>query len=476
MSSKVSTLAATILILTTLGGSEPVVGSRQAMEYYVSPDGSDDNSGALSRPWRSLGHALAMLSPGDVLNLRGGTYYEHELDIDLQGTASAPVTIRSYPGERAVIDGGVPYFENAPNSEWELVDSDIHLYRSRRAFPEAFDSVRAWLVDSDVQLVEYESAENLKSTSYGALNGLSPFYMGPGLQLRGDSHLYIRLDYNPNDLSDASGNPIAPTPVDLDPNSNRLAVSFSQYIFLLDGASYLSFQNLDLSHADYILDARNGSHHISLRGCHLDYSNQGLLIRQSVHDWEIERCEFSNGVPDYVYWTDVKNRGQDVAEAYPEFQSAAINGPIPHFYIHHSLFRDTFDGLKIDEGTTNARITENVFIRVRDDAINLSKGIGNVEVSHNMLWHVMGGIANLSSDVAPGQVYIHHNVIDNSAYQRGGRPGNYREDNWPVWTIGSPFPGHDDGNQGILVEALQQYDCVQAGCGASVVPPPGRVR
>jgi hypothetical protein len=59
----------------------------------------------------------------------------------------------------------------------------------------------------------------------------------------------------------------------------------------------------------------------------------------------------------------------------------------------------------------------------------------------------MGGIANLGSDAEPGHVYIHHNIIDNSAYRRGGRPGNYREDNWPVWTIGSPFPDHDADNK-----------------------------
>ena len=64
-----------------------------------------------------------------------------------------------------------------------------------------------------------------------------------------------------------------------------------------------------------------------------------------------------------------------------------------------------------------------------------------------MFWHVMSGISNLASIEASGHVYIHHNVIDNSAYQRGGRPGNYREDNWPPWTIGSPFPDHDDGDK-----------------------------
>ncbi len=447
MSGKMTKIVAAMLILTTLIRISPETTSQQTTEYYVSPDGNDNNSGALNNPWRTLEYALGKLSPGDVLNLREGIYYESEINSDVKGTTSAPITIQSYPGERAVIDGSVPYFKDTPNSEWELVDGNIQLYRSQRTFLEGFNFVRAWLVDDDVQLVEYESAQNLESTNYGPLNGLAPFYMGPGLQLRSDGHIYIRLVYNPNDLSDASGNPIAPTPGDSNPNHNKLAVFFSDYIFLLDRASYLHFKNLDFSHAEYIMDVRNGSHHITLSGCQLNYSNQGLVIRENSHSWEISDCEFNNGTPDYLYWTDVKNKNIDVVEAYPEFQSTAINGSISGFYIHHNLFRDMFDGLKVDDGTTNARITGNIFKHIRDDSINLSKGISNVEVAHNMFWHVMGGIANLSSDAAPGQVYIHHNVIDNSAYQRGGRPGNYREDNWPVWTIGSPFASHDQGNR-----------------------------
>lgn len=415
--------------------------------YYISPGGSDQNRGTLKKPWRTVAHALQQVGPGDVINLRGGTYYEHELVVEAAGTASAPITIQSYPGERAVIDGGVPFFQTVPNSEWQLVDDELQLYRSRRTFPDDYDFVRAWLVDDDVQLVEYESAANLESTNYGPLNGMEPFYMGPGVQLRADGHLYIRLVYNPNDLTDASGNPIPPTPRETNPNRNRIAVAFSKYLFRLDGASHLRIKNLDLVHSRYIFDVRNGSHHVLLSGCRVSFSNYGIVIREESHAWEITGCEFTNGAPDYIYWTDVKNRVGDVVEAYPEFQSAAISGVLVDSHIHHNLFRDTFDGLDVERGSRDTRITDNIFKQVRDDAINLARGIGNVEVSHNLLWHVMGGIANLSSGGRPGPVYIHHNVIDNSAYQRGGRPGNYREDNWPVWTIGSPFPGHDDGKK-----------------------------
>jgi len=437
---------ATILTLAILGWAVAGCGTMQTTEYYhVSSNGSDTNDGTFDHPWKTVEYALGQLSPGDVLYLRGGTYYEREISTSLNGIATAPITIQSYPGERALIDGGVPYFKDAPNSEWELVDGCIRLYRSKRVFSSSF--VRAWLVDDDVQLVEYEAKENLESTNYGPLNSMEPLYMGPGLQLRDDGHIYIRLEYNPNDLTDPSGDPIDPTPIDTNPNNNRIAVFTSTNIFLLDGASYLHFKDLDFSYSDYIMDVRNESHHVELDGCSLNYGRYGLVIRDGIHDWEIHDCEFNNGLPDYVYWTDVKNRSKEVAEAYPEFQSNAIGGSMPGFSIHHNVFRNTFDALWVSDGTSDASITENIFKHTRDDAINLQKGISNVEIAHNMFWHVATGISNIGSDKAPGHVYIHHNVIDNSAYQRGGRPGNYREDGWPVWTIIRPFGSHDSGNK-----------------------------
>jgi len=431
------------LALFTGGGA----GSRapQAIVYYVSPSGSDSNPGTLDQPWQTIAYALVKLSPGDLLYLRGGTYYEREIYTSLKGTAAAPITIQSYPGERALIDGGVPDFTTAPNSEWELVNSALQLYRSKRTFAGTF--VGAWLVEDDIQLVEYGSAQNLESTNYGPVNGLTPFYMGPGVQLRADSRLYIRLQPNPNDLTDSSGRPIAPTPSDANPNNNKIAIFTADDLLDLKGAEYLHFKDLDLSGAKKIINGDDGSHHIELDGCRLNYSRYGLVIRAGAHDWDIHDNEFNNGLPDYVYWTDVKNGDSEVAEAYPEFQSSAIGGAMPGFNIHDNEFHHTFDGLEVEDGTFNASIISNTFRYVRDDAINLYKGIGDVEVAYNMLWRVGSGLSILGSSAGAGQVYIHHNVIDNSAYQHGGRPGNYREEDWPVWTTIHPFATHSAGDK-----------------------------
>jgi hypothetical protein len=435
-----------VLLLALLLLSRWMAPERPPATYYVSPGGNDQNSGSLESPWQSIGHALGELRPGDVLHLRGGVYYESGIEIALQGVATAPITIQAYPGERPIIDGGVPYYREAPNDEWELVDGDTGLYRSRRRFPDHEGFVGGWLLDDDIQLVAYDAAANLESSRYDPINGMEPVYVGPGLQLREDGHIYIRLAPNPHDLTDAQGNAMTPVPVDPDPNHNRLAIFFAGTLFRLDGARYLQLKNVEMAHAAYLMDVRSGSH-ITLSGCRMRYGNRGLVLRENVHALEIDRCEFTNGLPPHVYWTDVKNRDQEVGEAYPEFQSAAIAGSLSGSHIHDSVFRDVFDGITLEDGTTDTRITDNVFVNSGDDAINLSRGISNVEVAHNLLWQVMGGIANLGSEEQPGHVYIHHNVIDNAAYRRGGRPGNYREDNWPVWTIGSPFPDHDQGNK-----------------------------
>src|SRR3990170_5581953 len=93
-------------------------GTAQGTTVYLSVNGSDSNSGTLNSPWKTLAYALTKLSPGDTLYLRGGIYYETGISVSPRGTASAPITVRSYPGERAIWDGGSPKFRSAPNNEW----------------------------------------------------------------------------------------------------------------------------------------------------------------------------------------------------------------------------------------------------------------------------------------------------------------------------------------------------------------------
>jgi chitodextrinase len=78
--------------------------SAHAAELIVSTSGNDANPGTLSAPFRTIGKAASVAQPGDVVSVRGGVY-NGAVTIASKGTASARVTFRSYPGERAILDG-----------------------------------------------------------------------------------------------------------------------------------------------------------------------------------------------------------------------------------------------------------------------------------------------------------------------------------------------------------------------------------
>jgi len=66
---------------------------------------------------------------------------------------------------------------------------------------------------------------------------------------------------------------------------------------------------------------------------------------------------------------------------------------------------------------------------------------------NNLMWSVGAGVSGaFDSEFSSnnGDVYIHHNIIDFSFYQHGGREGNYREDHWPVWQVIHAFAHHGD--------------------------------
>jgi hypothetical protein len=72
--------------------------------YYVATTGSDSNPGMLSEPWLTIQHAANTATAGATVLVRGGVYNE-SINFPNSGTASAPITFQSYPGETAIIDG-----------------------------------------------------------------------------------------------------------------------------------------------------------------------------------------------------------------------------------------------------------------------------------------------------------------------------------------------------------------------------------
>lgn len=75
-----------------------------AKTYIVATNGNDGWPGTEAQPFRTIKRGINALAAGDTLLVKDGTYVE-ELDVEKSGTASAPLTIKAYPGSKPVIDG-----------------------------------------------------------------------------------------------------------------------------------------------------------------------------------------------------------------------------------------------------------------------------------------------------------------------------------------------------------------------------------
>src|SRR5437773_1456572 len=86
--------------------------------YVDAAHGDDAADGTAGHPWKTIAHALKSVKAGDTLYLHGGIYFE-SITTSVSGTQSAPVTIRSAPGEVAIIDGGLREFFDSPKTAWQ---------------------------------------------------------------------------------------------------------------------------------------------------------------------------------------------------------------------------------------------------------------------------------------------------------------------------------------------------------------------
>jgi len=85
----------------------------RAATYYVATDGNDSWPGTINQPWKTINHAAQILTPGDTVLVRGGTYNvgsspswdKPAVNPQNSGTEANPITFKSYPGETVILTG-----------------------------------------------------------------------------------------------------------------------------------------------------------------------------------------------------------------------------------------------------------------------------------------------------------------------------------------------------------------------------------
>jgi parallel beta-helix repeat protein len=73
-------------------------------EYFVAPDGDDNNPGTLSQPWKTIAKANRTLHAGDTLYVRAGTYNEI-IEPFNSGTPENKIVYTNYQDEEVILRG-----------------------------------------------------------------------------------------------------------------------------------------------------------------------------------------------------------------------------------------------------------------------------------------------------------------------------------------------------------------------------------
>lgn len=176
---------------------------------FVNPDsGADENDGSQAKPWKTVAHAVQQLRAGDTLVLSGGVYHEHVV-IRNRGELEKPITIRSAPGELAILDGGLPEFLDSPETAWQPAeDGAPDEFVSAKTYPSLGEkdgqtNLLGAFADSMIPLHGYRYLTDLRSpneyfaaTAGGKTEADKHIYCGPGLWYNPETErIHVRLSH-----------------------------------------------------------------------------------------------------------------------------------------------------------------------------------------------------------------------------------------------------------------------------------------
>lgn len=345
---------------------------------YVDPQkGSDENPGTEDRPFLTLAHAVTKLAPGETLYLRGGTYYEH-VTVTAQGTAEKPITIAGYPGELAIIDGGLREFFEQPEQAWEPVeDGALGEFRSTKTYPDLGGKPESVNVlgnfgDSMLPLQGYHFLGDLRSDNpywnvSQKVGSTDYVYCGPGIYYDPESgRIHCRLAHTKlNALGDFNYRG------ETDPRKIPLVIAgFAGGSPLrLQNAQWVRLQDLVLRGAREATLAIDGCRHIELVGLTI-YGGSAAVNASDTWGLRVLNTACRGLAAPWTFRGSLKYRSIE-ARIFSASRWEPTGQDNRDFEIAYSEFTDCVDGIFLGN-VRRVRFHHNLVDNVSDDAIFLT--------------------------------------------------------------------------------------------------------
>lgn len=446
-------------------------------------DGDDSANGSEKTPWRTVNHALKQLKPGDTLYLRGGVYREN-VYCAITGKKDAPITIRAFPGERAILDGGIAEFFDQPAKAWEPAPGGAaDEYRSVKTYKNIRD-VLGLFGDSHIALQTYWHTIDLRAKNELWIDDpdkklmILPMYCGPGLWYDRDTgHIHCRLAHthlkNPG-LANYRG--------ETDPRKLPLVVApFKSVPLFVDMAKHVRFQDLVIRGAGHDAVILQMGIDIEFDNVTIFAGTYGLRCR-STGPFKMTHSAIHGMIPPWawrsengLYTYTARSYDPFLPPAKPEnarnicrmnthanlvtegsYEFEVFHYPYNHDWeIAHCEFTDGHDGVYLSGRAI--KFHHNVVERMQDDGIYLSSPThyfnDDIHIYQNLLRDIFTTFACNNTGGPRGDMYIYRNIID----QRQGVPFGRPSDKKPEGDMlrGHGFLAH--GNDLLGIENLSFY-------------------
>ncbi len=451
---------------------------------YVDPQRGDDarGDGSEAQPWRTINHALTLLSAGDTLLLRGGTYFEN-VYCAVAGTAEKPITIRSHPGELAIIDGGLPIFQTDPASAWEPApNGPADEFQSTASYRNLRDVVGRF-GDSLVGLQTYWYRMDLQATNELWITNpktfVEPMYCGPGLWYdKQTGKIHVRLAHTQLQLPESVGYQVTRYQGATDPRTLPLVVApFNSLPLYVDQAMYVNFQDLAVRGGGLITVKLNFSVHVNFDRCTIYAGGYGVWAK-GAGPLQMTNCGVFGMIAPWMFRTENVSYAYS-PKVYPPFLEGAAEPersgfshtkraeprvvrhiarlpthavlvteggfefetfyyPLNHDWdISHCEFTDGHDGVYLSG--RDIHFHHNLVDRMQDDAVYVSSPTpfitDGLYVYQNLIRTCVAGFGAHARGGPGGKIYLFRNVVDMRQMLQFGRPTDKKPE-------GNIFPGH----------------------------------
>jgi Protein of unknown function (DUF1565) len=414
--------------------------------YHIDPNkGNDSGKGTKEAPWKTIQHALTRIKAGDTLYLRGGVYHEN-VAIRVSGRNDAPITLRSYSGESAILDGGRSEFLATPAKAWQpFAGGGPGEYRSARAYPNLRNVIGSF-ADTMIGLQTYNHVKDLRSANEfidwqdwnnTKTTDLKPLYCGPGVWYDpGTGYIHARLAHTHIEGVPRYQGETDPRKVPL------ILAPFRSVPLLVDGAAHVRFQDLTIRGGGYDTVVLDQAADIEFDNVVVWAGTYGLRATRTERLHIHHSALHGNAAP-WTFRGDTSKRAYPgrphrditrlnthallVADAGKEFSVYAT--PInDDWEIDHSDFTDAHDGLYL--GGINVRFHHNRIHGLQDDGLYLSPMYTRysprpveIHIYQNQFGKCLTALAFGGPElVTRDHVLIYRNVVDLRDPVATGRP------------------------------------------------------